>query len=65
MVVLDSFIRLVIFIMPKTSGYAKNFNDNKLISFSIDHDNLLEKYKGVWSKIVESKYAGLTKNKNV
>ena len=40
-------------------GYAKTFNmkdgdkdkNNKLISFGIDDEKLLEKYKSIWSKI--------------
>ena len=34
-------------------GYVKTFRDknNRLISFSIDNDKLLEKYKTIWTKI--------------
>ena len=34
-------------------GYVKTFRDknNRLMSFSIDNDKLLEKYKTIWTKI--------------
>ena len=45
--------------MPKKSGYIKIFTDkdedkgknNKLMSFRIDDQKLLEKYKAIWTKI--------------
>ena len=45
--------------MPKTSGYVKTFKiknrdkekNNKLMSFRIDDDKLLAKYKTIWTKI--------------
>ena len=45
--------------MPKKSGYIKIFKDkdedkgknNKLMSFRIDDQKLLEKYKAIWTKI--------------
>ena len=44
-------------------GYVKTFKDkdvhkdksNKLISFSIDDEKLLQKYKAIWTKIEELK----------
>ena len=52
---LDDVIRPLILILPKMSGYVKNFKDNNNIfmSFCIDHDKLLEKYKTIWTKIKE------------
>ena len=51
----DKAIRQVVLIIPKMSGYVKTFiveeGDNKLMSFSIDDENLLEKYKAIWTKI--------------
>ena len=49
--------------MPKVSEYVKTFkvNDvvkikrNKLMSFRIYDEKLLEKYKGVWTKIEDLK----------
>ena len=46
-------------ILPKTSGYVKRFKDKggtkyknkKLMSLRIDYDELLEKYKAIWTKI--------------
>ena len=60
---LDKAIRPLVFIMPKMSGYVKTFKvkdgdkdrDNKLISFQIDHEKLLEKYKAIWTKMEELK----------
>ena len=42
------------------SGYVKTFEDksNKLVSFCIDDDKLLEKYKTIWTKI-EDFFLGL------
>ena len=41
--------------MPKISGYVKKIKVedkiNKLVSFLIDDDMLLEKYKSIWIKI--------------
>ena len=52
---LDKTIRLLVLIMPKTSGQVKAFKvkegNNKLVSFRIDDEKLLEKYKTIWSKI--------------
>ena len=51
----DKAIRPLVLIMPKVSGYFKTFKvkegDNKLISFHIDDEKLLEKYKTIWAKI--------------
>ena len=41
--------------MPKMIEYIKIFDDNKLMSFHINDDKLLEKYKIIWSKIEELK----------
>ena len=49
--------------MPKMSGYVKTFNvkdtdkdkNSKLISFHIDDENILEKYKAIWTKIEDLK----------
>ena len=58
---LNEVIRPLILILPKMSGYVKTFKikdgdkdkdkNNKLISFCIDDDKLLEKYKTIWTKI--------------
>ena len=41
--------------MPKVSGYIKTFKveneNNKLMSFHIDDEKLLKKYKAIWTKI--------------
>ena len=51
----DKVIRALILIMPKMSGYVKTFQvevkKSKLMSFRIDDEKLLEKYKAVWTKI--------------
>ena len=42
-------------ILPKISGYVKKFKVedkiNKLMSFHIDDEKLLQKYKAIWTKI--------------
>ena len=51
----DKAIRPLVLIMFKMSGYVKTFTIedkiNKLISFCIDDEKLLEKYKAIWTKI--------------
>ena len=64
---LDKVIRPLISVLPKMSGYVKTFNikhgdkdkSNKLMSFQIDYENLLEKYKTIWTKIENLKYIEL------
>ena len=49
--------------MPKVSGYVKTFKvkdgdknkKKKLMSFRIDDEKLLEKYKAIWTKIKDLK----------
>ena len=56
---LDKAIRPLVSIMPKMGGYVKTFKvkegnkdkNNKLMSFCIDDENLLEKHKAIWTKI--------------
>ena len=56
---LDKAIRLLDLMMPKMSEYVKIFNvkdedkdkNNKLMSFRVDDEKLLEKYKVIWTKI--------------
>ena len=47
----------LVLILPKMSGYVKNFKDknNNLMSLLIDDDKLLEKYKTIWTKTEDSK----------
>ena len=52
-------IRPLVLVMPKMSGYVKTFKvkegdkdeNNKLMSFRIDDEKLLKKYKSIWTKI--------------
>ena len=56
---LDKFIRPLVLIIPKMSGYVRKCKvkdgnkdkKNKLMSFRIDDKNLLEKYEAIWTKI--------------
>ena len=52
---IDKSIRPLVLKMPKMRGYVKTFKvkeeNNKLMSFHIDDENLLEKYKAIWTKI--------------
>ena len=56
---LDKIVRPLVLKMPKMSGYVKTFKikegNNKLISFRIDDEKLLEKYKTIWIKIEDLK----------
>ena len=56
---LHKFIRPLVLISPKISGYVETFKvkdldkekKNKLMSFRINDEKLLEKYKAIWTKI--------------
>ena len=52
---LDKDIKPSVLIMPKISGYVKAFKiedkSNKLTTFCIDDEKLLEKYRAIWTKI--------------
>ena len=52
---LDKTTRPLVFIMPKMSGNVKTFKvkerNNKLVSFRIDNEKLLQKYKAIWANI--------------
>ena len=56
-------ITSLVLIMPKISGYVKTLKvkdgdkdkNNKLISFRIDDEMLLEKHKAIWTKIEDLK----------
>ena len=56
---LDKAIRQLVLIMPKMSRYIKKIKvrnedkgkTNKLLSFCLDDEKLLEKYKATWIKI--------------
>ena len=60
---IDEVIRPLVLIMPKVSGYVKTFKvkdgdkdkNNKLMSFRIDDEKLLEKYKAIRTKIEDFK----------
>ena len=55
----DKAIRSLVLIISKMSGYVKTFKVedkiNKLMSFRIDNEKLLEEYKAIWTKIEDSK----------
>ena len=59
----DKAIRPLVLIMPKISRYVKTFKvkqgrkgkNNKLMSFYIDDEKLLEKYKAIWTKTEDLK----------
>ena len=55
----DETVRPLVLIMPKMSGYVKTFKvkegNNKLMSFRIDDEKLLEKYKAIRIKIEDLK----------
>ena len=55
----DKTIRPLVLLMPKMSGYVKTFKvkegNNKLMSFRIDDEKLLEKYKAIRIKIEDLK----------
>ena len=48
---LDETVRTLSLMMPKMSGYIKTFKgkevNNKLMSFRIDDEKLLEQYKAI------------------
>ena len=60
---LDKVIRPLVLTLPKMSGYVQSFKDkngdkdknNKLVSFRINDEKLLEKCKTIWTKIEDLK----------
>ena len=60
---LDKFIKPLVLILPKMSGYVKSFKvkygdkdrNKKLMFFRIEDEKLLEKYKTIWTKIEDLK----------
>ena len=60
---LDKDITALVLIMPKMSGYVKTFKVeeeiNELLSFCIDDEKLLEKYKAIWTNIENKKHIEL------
>ena len=56
---LDKYIRPLVLVIPKNSGYVNTFKfkdkNNKLRSFCIDEEKLLQKYKAIWTKIEDFK----------
>ena len=60
---LHKVIRPLVLILPKISGYVKIFKvkdgerdkNSKLMPFCINDENLLEKYKAIWTKIEDLK----------
>ena len=54
---LDEIVRPFVLILSAMSGHVKIFKvkdekkNNKLISFRINDERLLEKYKTIWTKI--------------
>ena len=56
---LDRDIRPLVLIIPIISGHVKTLKvedkTNKLMSFHIDDEELLEKYKVIWTKIEDLK----------
>ena len=61
---LDKDILPLVLIMPKMSGYVKKFKvedkNNKLMSFRVVDENLLQKYKAIQTKIEKVKSIRLT-----
>ena len=56
---LDKAIRPLVLILPKISGYVKTFKvkegNNKSMSFCIDDEKLLGRYKAIWTNIEDLK----------
>ena len=57
---LGNAIRPSILIILIIREYVKTFDDNKLMSFFTEYDELFEKNKSIRSKIEELKFTGLT-----
>ena len=59
----DKLIRLLVLILPKKSAYVKTFKvkhgdkdkNNKLASFHVDYEKLLEKYNTIWTRTEDIK----------
>ena len=57
---LDKVIRPLVLVLPKLGRYVKTFKVknkiDKLMSFRVDNEKLLEKYKTIWTRTEELKY---------
>ena len=57
--VIDKVTRQLVFKLSKNNGYVKTFKlkgeNNKLMSFRINNEKLIEKYKVIWTKIEDLK----------
>ena len=59
----DKLIRLLVLILHKMSEYVKTFKvthsdkdkNNKLASFHVDYEKLLEKYNTIWTRTEDIK----------
>ena len=55
----NKYVRPLVLVMPKMGGYVKTFKVkevyNNLMSFRVDDEKLLEKYKAIWSMIEDLK----------
>ena len=54
-------IRPLCILLPKMSGYRKDFDETKSMSFSIKDDELLKRHNEIWEKvenIIKNSYNG-------
>ena len=49
----NDVIRPLLVKLPQMTGYARNFNENKSMSFRVNHKQLLKNYNKIWKKIEE------------
>ena len=47
----DDVVRPLCIKLPQMIGYVKHFDSNKRMSFKVNDNKLLKKYKKVWEKI--------------
>ena len=47
----DDVVRPLCIKLPQMIGYVKQFDSNKRMSFKVNDNKLLKKYKKVWEKI--------------
>ena len=47
-------IRPLCIFLPKMNAHRKDFDEAKYVTFLIKHDELLEKYNGIWEKVKNS-----------
>ena len=47
----NDVIRPLLVKLPQMTGYARKFNENKIMSFKVNNKQLLKNYNKIWKKL--------------